>query len=204
MPQPATNPETARQFSLGALLRDQLAKQAARAFVWFVAAFAAGAALFFAWRNDPSLWVTAGVLASGVGLFALRGRVYGARFAALVVIFMGLGHGAAAWRTARVATPLLENESRPFMLTATVVDAERRPDGNRLVLSDFELPNVTTEATPERLRITVPASHGVPAVGERIRVRVVVRPAALPVMPDGFQFQRFPYARGKREIGSNS
>ncbi len=182
--------------AFGDVLLAELTRQADRAFVWLVVAFAAGAALFFAWQDDPSVWMTLAMVSAGAVLFAARGKIPAASFTGLVLIALGLGHGAAEWRTARVATPSLERESRAFMLTATVVEAERRPDGNRIVVTDFTLPDVAAEATPKRLRISLPSAHGLPNVGERIRVRAVVRPAALPVMPDGFQFQRFLYFDG--------
>lgn len=182
-------------------LLDEITKQADRAFVWLVVAFAAGITLFFTWRTDPSLWVTVAIIAVGVGALLLRARIAAAGFVAFAVIAFGLGHGAAQWRTARMATPLLQRESRPFILTATVDSAERNPGGNRLVVSDFTLPDTAAPDTPHRLRITIPAGHGLPAVGERIRVRVVVRPAAKPVLPDGFQFQRFLYFQGIGGVG---
>ena len=187
--------------AFGDVLLAVLAKQADRAFVWLVVAFTAGCALFFAWRNDPTVWVTLGLVAVGTALFAVRGKIPAASFVGLVLIALGLGHGAAEWRTARVGTPLLERDSRAFILTATVTDAERRPDGNRIVVSDFVLPNITPADTPKYLRISLPVAHGLPDVGARIKVRAVVRPAALPVMPDGFQFQRFLYFSGIGGVG---
>jgi len=178
-------------------LRDELRRQDERAFVWLVLAFAAGIALFFSWREDPGTWVSVGLCFGGAALFPMRRRAPALAFIALAVMAVGLGHGAAAWHTAQVATPLLARESRAFVLTGTVTAAERRPQGNRIVLGHFTLPDTANEQTPRHLRLTIPTAHGLPAVGERISVRAVVRPAALPVMPDGFQFQRFPYARGK-------
>lgn len=178
-------------------LRDAFARQSDRAFVWLVVAFAAGITLFFAWRADPAWWTVALIVGLGAPLLALRRRLPWITFVAFAIIAFGLGHGAAQWRTARVATPLLERESRPLLLTATVESAERNPGGNRLILSDFSLPDTASQNTPRRVRLTIPAAHELPEVGARIRVRAVVRPAARPVMPDGFQFQRFLSARRK-------
>jgi len=178
-------------------IRLDLAGQAERVFPWLVVAFGAGIALFFTWRDDPSPTVTVGLCIGGIALLPMRRKVPWLSALAAMVLAVGLGHAAAQWRTARVATPLLERESRPFTLTATVVSAEKRPGGNRIVVEDFSLPDTPPAQTPRRLRITVPASHGIPAVGSRISVRAVVRPAAVPVMPDGFQFQRFLYASRK-------
>ncbi len=179
---------TAKDFA-----RDVFARQADRVFLWLVVAFAAGIALFFSWHADPLPLTSISFCTIGVSLFALRRRVPGWTFIAMVLIAFGLGHGTAQLRTALVATPLLERETRPFTLVATVVEAERRPTGNRLVVENFSIPGLSPRDTPQRLRITVPSSHGIPAVGARISMRANAQPAAMPVMPDGFQFQRFLY-----------
>ncbi len=111
------------------------------------------------------------------------------QFFGLLVLAGGLGHGAALFSTWSVATPLIERETRPVIISGLVADAEKRADNNRVILSDVTLPGVSRETTPARLRITIPTSHGAPAVGTHISVRAVVRPAGAPVVPDGFQFQ---------------
>ena len=90
-------------------------------------------------------------------------------------------------------TPVLERETRAVTLHAWVTDAEKRPDSNRVVLSDFSIPGIEPKATPRHLRITMPASYELPPVGARISMRAVLRPVSGPVLPDGFQFQRFLY-----------
>jgi len=188
---------------VGALetVRTAFARQADRAFLWLVLAFAGGVALFFTWRSDPSPFVSASFCAAGLSLFISRRRLIGGSFVGLAIIAFGLGHGAAHIRTAAVATPLIERETRPFTLVATVAEAAKGTAVNRLVLANFTIPDLPPRETPQRLRITVPASHGIPAVGARISVRAVVRPAAMPVMPDGFQFQRFLYFGGIGGVG---
>ena len=167
-------------------LREEMARQADRAFIWLVVAFGPGAVLFFAWREDPDTWVTLGLIAGGAALYPFRRRSQVLAFIALALVALGLGHGAAEWRTARVATPLLERESRAITFTADVVEAEKRATGNRIVVANFTLPDMPAQETPKRLRISIPQSHGLPAVGQRVSLRAVVRPAAQPVMPDGF------------------
>ena len=156
-------------------LREEVAKQADRSFIWLVVAFGAGAALFFAWHEDPSTGVTLGLMAGGAALYPFRRRAPVSAFAALGVMAVALGHGAAECRAARVATPLLERESRALTITADVVEAEKRAAGNRIVLANFTLPDLPARETPKRLRISIPQSHGLPAVGQRISLRAVVR-----------------------------
>ncbi len=182
-------------------VRAGIARQADRAFLWLVVAFGAGIALFFSWQNDPSVWITAGTCVAAIGLFPMRGRWPVLQFAALAVFAFGLGHGAAQLRTTLVATPLLERESRPVVISGLVEGAEKRADNNRVVLTDVILPGITHAQTPRRLRMTIPSSHGIPRVGERISVLAVLRPGGMPAVPDGFQFQRYLYFAGIGGVG---
>ena len=172
------------------------ARQADRAFLWLVVAFGAGIALFFTWKSDPAAWAFAVPCAFGAALLLLRGRFLGARFMALALIVFGLGHGAAQVRTWAVATPLLERDTRRVAVTGLVTAAEQRPDSHRIVLKPEAIPGIAPEMTPQRLRITIPKGHGLPRVGDAVTLPVIVGPAKPPVVPDGFQFQRFLYFAG--------
>lgn len=177
-----------------ALARSEIAAQADRAFLWLVAAFAAGITLFFAWPFDPPAWTGLGIAGLGVGGLALRRRAVTG--IALAVIMLGLGHGAAELRTWAVQAPLLDHEIGPFQARGRVIDADKRPEGNHVVLADVILPGVAAAATPRAIRVTLPASHGLPRVGSRMGVRAMVGPVGRPVAPDTFQFQRFLYFQG--------
>ena len=171
----------------------EIDRQTGRVIPWFVVSFVAGVALFFSWAADPSLAIGPVMLFLGSGLFLVGRQKRGLQFISVAVFALGLGHMAAQARTWAVAAPVLERELGPMMISGTVTQADKRPQGNRIVIEDFVLSRLSPEQTPKRLRLTIPASHGLPAVGSRIVVRVVVRPAGLPVVPDGFQFQRFLY-----------
>ncbi len=150
------------------------ARQSERAIPWLVVAFSAGIALFFSWKTDPAMWLPAVPVVLGAVLYI---RV---RFVALVLIAMGLGHGAAQVRTVLVATPLLERETRRVEITGLVTAAEARPDSIRIVLKPEAIPGITRAMTPERLRITIPKGHGLPRVGDAVRLPVVVGPVSGP------------------------
>ena len=92
--------------------------------------------------------------------------------------------------------PLLDHEVGPFQLRGRVVDADKRPEGNHVVLADVILPGVASADTPRAIRVTLPAAHGLPRVGSRMGVRAMVGPVGRPVAPDTFQFQRFLYFQG--------
>lgn len=174
--------------------RAEIARQTDRDFLWLVAAFAAGIALFFAWPFDPPNGTGLGIAVLGATGLALRRRALTGL--ALAVIMFGLGHSAAELRTWAVRAPLLDHEVGPFQLRGRVIDADKRPEGNHVVLADAILPGVAVADTPSAIRITLPASHGLPRVGSRMGVRAMVGPVGRPVAPDTFQFQRFLYFQG--------
>lgn len=177
-----------------AALRAEVTAQADRSFLWLVVAFAAGITAFFAWPFDPPPWAGIAVAAGGGALLPLRRK--GPTVLALAIIMIGLGHEAAQVRLWSVAAPVLDHEIGPFQLRGRVRDAEMRPEGNHVVLTEVILPGVAAADTPAAVRVTLPAAHGLPAVGSRMGVRAVVGPVGRPVAPGSFQFQRFLYFQG--------
>ncbi len=182
-----------RPYAAWGNFRQELKQQEGRAILWIVVAFAAGAALFFSWRTDPSDWL--GAIAAVVAIVLLRLKIARSitKPLAIAIIAVAAGHSAAQFRTAFVATPLLTKEIGPVDITGRVVETERRPGVNRVVLAPTHLPRVPEGAVPKRLRINIPRGHGLPQVGETVTVPAVVGPAMRPAVPDGFQFQRFLY-----------
>ncbi|MHB1204209.1 MAG: ComEC/Rec2 family competence protein [Rhodospirillaceae bacterium] len=150
--------------------------------------------MFFTWPFDPPFWNGAGFVLAGLALLGLRRR--STTILALALVMFGLGHGAAQLRTWVVDAPLLEHEIGPFQLRGQVTAVDKRPEGNHVVLEDFVLPEVNPADAPRAVRITLPASHGLPVVGQRMGVRAMIGPVGRPVAPDTFQFQRFLYFQG--------
>ena len=191
-------PDTAREIfaRIDAFVRAIAEAQSGRTFLWFVAFFAAGIVAFFSWREDP-LWWPAPLLGAGACIVAwMMRRHLLLRVAAILLAAFSFGHVAAQVRTDMVAAPILAREMGPFVLSARVADEEKRPEGNHVIVDAFVLPGLAAQDTPEKLRLTLPSAHGLPNVGERISVRVMLRPPALPVVPGGFQFQRALYFGG--------
>ena len=177
---------------------EEIALQGPHGFLWFVMCFAAGIVLFFSWHDTP--WPRLGVTlaACGFGLWWIARRNGDSWRAAIGLVgialcAIGLGHAAAEWRTTRVQTPVLTHWHKAQEIGGRVLSAEHRPNSNRLILDQLEVPSLTAAKTPVRVRITVPLNAGLPRVGERILVRAVLRPPMKPVLPDTYPYQRWLY-----------
>jgi len=151
-----------------------IAAQSGRGLLWLVVMFAAGIALYFTWQVEPSAALGPGIAVAGiVSAYLLRSKV-SPMLLALAVVALGLGHSVAQFRAWSVAAPILQEEIGPLIIEGRVATAERRPSRNRIIIEDFSLPNLSAEDTPKKLRISLPASHGLPNVGDRISVRAIV------------------------------
>ncbi|MBL8631539.1 MAG: ComEC family competence protein [Rhodospirillaceae bacterium] len=172
-------------------LRDELTGQANAAFLWFVVAFACGIAMFFAWPTDP--WAWTGPLIAGLGVAALVWRRKADPMMALLlaVVAVGLGWSAAQLRTSMVAAPVITREIGPLNLTGRVLDVEREPGRIKVVMDHMRYDGGGPPEKPQRIRLSLPAKHGAPRVGEVILVRAVLSPPERPVVPGGFEFQRY-------------
>jgi competence protein ComEC len=183
--------------SLGAdvkqALKDELAGQANAAFLWLVVAFAVGIGLFFSWPVDPYRWVGPAIAAFGIGLLIARRKVDGVATLILAVIAVGLGFSAAQLRTSLVAAPVLDREIGPIDLAGRVLEVEREPGRIRVVMDHVRYDIGGPKKEPLRIRLSLPAKHGAPRVGEVIMVRAVLRPPERPVVPGGFEYQRYLY-----------
>ncbi len=176
-------------FVLG--LRDEVLAQTASAFLWLVVAFAAGIGAFFAWPTDP--WPVLGAVVSAgatAGLLARR-RLDGVAAIMLAVLAFGLGLTAAQMRVDAVTSPVIEHETGPIVIEGRVFDVEREPGRIRVILERVSFEARGVSHMPDHVRLSVPARHGAPRVGDVITVKAMLRPPERPVVPGGFEYQRY-------------
>ncbi|MDX2223289.1 MAG: ComEC/Rec2 family competence protein [Rhodospirillaceae bacterium] len=185
--------DRARWGRWGARLSAVAAAQADRAPSWLVVCFAIGIAAFFAWPSDPPpAPVIAAAVIAAVPILWWR-RADWRTFAAGAMLSVIAGFGVAQVRTWAVDGPILAREIGPVTATGRVAEVQREPGRVRVVLRDLAIEGLAPDRTPHGVRLSVPASHGAPRVGERIDVLVRLRPPHRPEVPGGFQYQRFLY-----------
>ncbi len=163
--------------------------------LWLPVALGLGIAVYFELRFEPPLWT--GV--SAVMLFFLF-RVCMNRdlwkILTLAGFMVSLGFAIAQWRTEAVRAPILERRIGPVVLQGEIIRIEPSLKGGKIILGAVEIPGLTAETTPNRVRLSVRhKTQDISALraGDIVRVRAVLRPPPPPAMPGSFDFQRRAY-----------
>lgn len=174
-------------------LQAELAGQANAAFLWFVVAFAGGIAGFFAWPTDPWAWTGPLIAVLGAAGLVWRRKADPVMALMLAVIAAGLGWSAAQLRTSMVDSPVIEREIGPISFAGRVSEVEREPGRIKVIMDHLRYDVDGPKQKPRRVRLSLPGKHGAPRVGEVIMVRAVLSPPERPVVPGGFEYQRYLY-----------
>ena len=125
--------------------------------------------------REPLWW--SGPLAATIlcALAALGRRHSFVLFLAIALLIPALGFTASQFRTWRVAAPILTEEIGPVRISGRVEEVDFGDKGVRMVLADPTIPWLSAAETPLRVRVRL-SKRNVFAPGERVSVRVVLRP----------------------------
>jgi competence protein ComEC len=188
---------------LAAALRDAYAEETElrRPFLWRAVAGIAGVVFYFSANREPSLALCFGALA----VFTLLAVVTRRRHARAHALFLALacvaaGFGSGAWRTARVAAPVVPRIG-VGELTGFVEELDLRPTGARFVLSVASAEGLPGDVVPARVRLT---TRGTPrfAAGDFVGLKARLMPPARAALPGGYDFARDAYFARLGGVGS--
>ena len=181
------------------LLRDEYYAQREQVVLLFPVFLAFGIAAYFMLPSEPpiALGVFLGVF--GLAAFlALRTRFF---FSGVIICLLCLGFSVAQFRAHNVYTPILQKDIGPVMLEGRLVAIEDLGvKGARLLLADPVIEDLEPFRTPRKVRVKVWKDDGL-RVGQRISVLAKLMPPSLPVIPGGFDFQRFLFFKGIGGVG---
>lgn len=171
-----------------------------RLIVWAVLAYCCGIALYFQLAFEPSL---AALFLAVLGL-ALAGFFVhrSGRDATLLLLVLAVagGMGAAAWRTHRVAAPVIERP-RSVTVTGFVESTAATKSGRRLQILVSDIAGLRDGALPERVRVTMRGKDGVPAIGDAVSLRARLSPPPGPAVPGGYDYAFRMYFEGVGATG---
>jgi competence protein ComEC len=157
--------------------------------LWAPVAFAAGILVYFALPTEPApmllLVLALGVAAAWTG--ARRQTLPLGRLAWISLALVLAGFTTAQLRTLSVVAPVLPRAS-VYGLEGTILMAEPRNAGQRLLLGDLVVERLEPSATPARVRLTVRAMEPPLRPGQRIALRARLQPPSGALVPGGFDF----------------
>jgi len=179
--------------TLAAAYRNAYARETElrRPFLWRAVAAGAGVVLYFSAEREPSLLLCFGTLAAVALLAFLTRRHARAHALFLALAFVAAGFGAGAWRTARVAAPVVPRVGVGD-LTGFVEELDLRPAGARFILRVASAEGFPGGVVPARVRLT---TRGEPAfaAGDFIALKARLTPPARAALPGGYDFARDAY-----------
>lgn len=182
-------------------IKQFMAAQTGRGFLWLVALFVLGIALYFMLPVEPVWWQL--LLLSGV--LALLACWAGGRHRLrwLVLLLPMLGASWASAYTALQHPTMLQRELTPRPVTGIVRDIERVEKGLRFTLDDVSIRGV--EHPPQRVRLSIrlrpDSSLPLPNIGDRIDLLAGLLPPMGAALPGGFDFARYFYFRSIGAVG---
>lgn len=165
-------------------------------FLLLPVAFALGILIYFSAATEPSLWAGAS-LAFAFGLAATFLR--GPRPVLIASAFLAAGFAAATWRTAIMASPMLERPGL-YRVTGFIEAVDATPRRHRMTLRVIAIDDARGQAIPYRLRIGAPGTAQF-AAGDSVSLRARLLPPSEPAMPGGYDFRRESYFRAIGGVG---
>lgn len=166
-------------------------------FIWLPVAFGLGILTYFSAAEEPNLW--AGPVLALV-MFVVLCRTEGVpRFLCLSLVMAASGFSAGAFRTALVASPMLDRDLL-VEVKGFVEAVDNYPGRQRMVLRPTAMEGIAEAALPFRLRIGAPGRNG-PKPGDFVVIKARLAPPSEAALPGGYDFRRESFFRSTGGVG---
>ncbi len=158
---------------------------------------AGGIGTYFALPHEPGFAVTGTLLCAAFFLTMTRIANFPIprlrSIGAALLVFV-IGFAAAQFRTDLVSAPVLLKETGPREIEGRVIDIEYQ-DGEaaRVTLDRLRIERLKGGDTPERIRVKFHTLSEAAHAGQKWRFLGNVNPPSPPVVPGGFDFQRYAW-----------
>jgi len=161
--------------------------------LWCPVAMGAGIALYFSLPLEIPVALGLVTTLCLVAFHVWAGQGWG-RKTRLLLIFLVLGLLIAQLRAADVAAPVLDGRMGPVTVEGRVLRWEEEGKGQgRLTLSDLGIERLSSEMTPERIRIVLRTGGDRFDPGDRVRLPAILDAPPQPVFPGDYDYARSLY-----------
>ena len=185
-------------------LREEVAAQADRAFVWTPVAFGLGCAAYLGQKTEPPQWPLVILAFACVGIAVMVRRLVPHRGAAIIsalVAVSACGLMDAKLRSDIAAAPIAPAHVGVVSVDGWVVDvANPSQTGQRLLIAPVRISHVRPDEVPKRVRIVIPQG-AVLGPGAAIRVTTLLDPPPGPAAPGAYDFARDAWFEGIGGVG---
>lgn len=171
-----------------------------RPFLWLPVAAGSGVVLYLYADREPALWFVApaAVIFGVLAYLARAKRLAFYLLCGLCALFAG--ELSAAWRTARVAAPVLDR-LRIATLEGFIEEMDFRKTGARFLLRVHSAEGLAPDRTPLRVRLSVRRAPPFEA-GTYVRLKARLLPPARASLPGGYDFARDAWFAGLGAVGN--
>ena len=179
-----------------------IAVQRSEAFLWGPVCIGCGIIVYFMLEYEPPALLGVATVFALLGFYRFVRPFEILRFVCLALLCGACGFSAAAYRTQSVYTPILQKKMAPVQVSGTVESLEYFPNekSTRAVLGAVRIEKLAEDETPRRVRISFRNGEGL-SVGAHIEVLAGLNPPSSPVLPGGFDFQRYMFFKGIGAVG---
>jgi competence protein ComEC len=178
---------------IAAAVRDEVAAQAERAFLWAPVAFGLGSATYFCLKTEPDwIWACAPTLlillcALAIGRWTANRALH---LGAALLVLAAMGFSDAKLVTQWAAAPVAPANLGVVRLEGWVVDVASPSQGrSRLLIAPTYIAGLAPTATPVRVRVTLKTGAAI-APGHGVTLRAILDPPPGPASPGGYDFAR--------------
>jgi len=159
-----------------------------RTFLWLPVAAGAGVVGYMCADREPSLWmlIPLAAILAGLAWLARGWRIGFMLLCGLCAFFAG--ELSAAWRSARVAAPVIDKVTIG-VVEGFIEQMDFRRAGARFVLRVRSIEGLSPDATPFRVRLTTRRAPPFEA-GTYVRLKARLLPPAHASLPGGYDFAK--------------
>lgn len=189
-------------------LKDAIARQSGRAFLWLPVAFGFGAAGYLILPFEPgALWLWLPAIVFWV-CYVLARRFnlpsYSTNFLMILAIFMA-GAVVGKLRAEHVRAPVLPGDRSQYAVEAFVIDnVSPSIEQPRLLVAPIAMRGLSPQQVPLRLRVSLqPGMIEAYDIrpGDTISAFALLNPPPPPMIPGGYDFARGAYFQGIGGVG---
>ena len=176
----------------------ELSEQRVQAILLVPVLIAFGIGIYFSLGVEPSWYYGGAAIAASFGALFIT-KDY-ARIFVVGLLLIATGFVAAQIRTHSVYTPILKRQLDFRDVEGRIVALETLDKGTRMTLSHVRIEGVQPLETPRKIRLKLWKGDGF-VIGQYVRGLASLTPPSPPVIPKGFDFQRYMYFRGIGAVG---